>query len=45
MRMLNDFLRRQDIDIALLQELTRNDFDSFREYVAIVNELPKEARQ
>ena len=38
MRMLNDFLRRQDIDIAFLQEVTHNDFDSFKGYVAKVNE-------
>lgn len=38
MRMLNDVLRRQYIDIALLQEVTHNGFDSFRGYVAIVNE-------
>jgi len=38
MRMLNDFLRRQDIDVALLQEVTHNDLDSFRGCLAIVNE-------
>ena len=36
--MLNDFLRRQDIDITLLQEVMHNDFDSFSGYVATVNE-------
>jgi len=38
MRIFNGFLRQQDIDIALLQEVTRNDLESFRGYVAIVNE-------
>jgi len=36
--MLNYFLRRQDTDIALLQEVTHNDFTSLRGYVAIANE-------
>jgi len=37
-RMLGDVLKQQDIDIALLQEVTHNDFTTIREYNAIVNE-------
>ena len=37
MQMLNNLLFRQDIDIALLQEVTRNDFSSIHGNVALVN--------
>jgi exonuclease III len=36
--MLGDFLKRQDIDVTLLQEVTHNDFTTIREYNVIVNE-------
>jgi exonuclease III len=36
--MLDDFLKRQDIDVALLQEVTHNDFTTNREYNSIVKE-------
>jgi len=36
--MLGDFLKRQDTDVALLQEVTHNDFTTIREYNVIVNE-------
>jgi exonuclease III len=35
--MLEDFLRRQDIDLALLQEVTRADLTTFRRYTAHTN--------
>jgi hypothetical protein len=38
MNMLGDFLKRQDIDVALLQEVTHIDFTTIREYNAIVKE-------
>jgi hypothetical protein len=39
MNMLVIFLKLQDIDVALLQEMTHNrDFDTCKDYVAIVNE-------
>ena len=38
MSMLGDFLKRQYIDIALLQEVTHNDFTTIHEYNAIINE-------
>ena len=38
MQMLNTFLLRQDIDIALLQEVTNNDFSPICGYAAYVNE-------
>ena len=38
MSMLADFLKRQDIDIALVQEVTHNEFTNIHEYNAIVNE-------
>ena len=38
MSMLGDFLKRQDIDVALLQEVTHTEFTTIREYNAIVNE-------
>jgi exonuclease III len=38
MSMHVDFLKRQDIDIALQREVTHNDFTTIREYNAIVNE-------
>jgi exonuclease III len=37
MRMLADFLRKQEIDIILLQEVTHNDFDLIRGYNAYTN--------
>jgi len=36
--MLNNFLLRQDIDIALLQEVTNNDFTPLCGYETLVNE-------
>jgi hypothetical protein len=38
MSMLRDFLKRQDIDVALLQEVTHTDFTTIRDYTATVNE-------
>jgi len=38
MQMLNNFLLRHDIDIALLQEVTNNDFPPICGYAAFVNE-------
>ena len=38
MSMLGDFLKRQDIDIALLQEVTHNNFTNIHEYNATINE-------
>jgi exonuclease III len=38
MGMLGDFLRRQDKDIALLQEVTHTSFESIGGYTAIINE-------
>jgi len=38
MQMLNNFLLRQDLGIALLQEVTNNDFSPFCGYAASVNE-------
>ena len=35
--MLEDFLRRQDIDFALLQEVTRADLTTLRRYTAHIN--------
>jgi exonuclease III len=35
--MLEDFLRRQDIDLALLQEVTRADLTTCRRYTAHTN--------
>jgi exonuclease III len=37
MGMLADFLRKQEIDIILLQEVTQNDFDLIRGYKAYTN--------
>jgi exonuclease III len=37
LRMLEDYLRQQDIDIALLQEVTHTKITSFRKYNAYVN--------
>ena len=37
MNMLGAFLKRQDIDLALLQELIHKDFETFKYYIAIVN--------
>jgi hypothetical protein len=31
-------LQRQDIHVALLQEVTHKDFETFQDYVTIVNE-------
>jgi len=36
--MLGDFLKRKDIDVDLLQEVTHTEFTTIREYNAIVNE-------
>ena len=36
--MLGDFLKRQGIDIPLLQEVTHNNFTTIHEYNAIINE-------
>jgi exonuclease III len=36
--MLEDFLKRQDFDIALLQEVTHANFTTIRRYTAYVNE-------
>jgi len=36
--MLNNLLFRKDIDIALLQEVTINEFTSLHGYAALVNE-------
>jgi hypothetical protein len=38
MRMLGDFLQKNDVDIALLQEVAHDNCDSLRLYKAIVNE-------
>ena len=38
MQSLNNLLFQQDIDIALLQEVTINDSSSLRGYEALVNE-------
>jgi len=38
MQSLNNLLVRQDIDIALLQEVTINDFTTLHGYEALVNE-------
>jgi exonuclease III len=38
MIMLGDFLKRQETDIALLHEVTHNDFTNIHEHNAIVNE-------
>jgi exonuclease III len=38
MSMLDDFLKRQDIDVALLQEVTHTDFTTIHGYKATVNE-------
>ena len=38
MQMLNNLLFRQNIGIALLQEVTINDFSSLHGYAALVNE-------
>jgi exonuclease III len=38
MSMLGDFLIRQDIDIALLQEVIHTNFATISSYNAIVNE-------
>ena len=37
MSMFGDFLKRQDIDIALLQEVTHNNFTTIHDYNAIIN--------
>jgi exonuclease III len=37
MRMLAYFLRKQEIDIILLQEVTHNDFDLIRGYNSYTN--------
>ena len=37
MNMLGTFLKRQDNDVTLLQEVTHKDFGTFKDYVAIVN--------
>lgn len=39
MSMLVAFLETQDIDVALLQEVTNTDFTIFTDYIAIVNEV------
>jgi len=38
MSMVGAFLKSQDIDLALLQEVTNTDFTTFTDYIAIVNE-------
>ena len=38
LRMHGEFLRRQDIDVALLQEVTQTDFTTIHDYKAIINE-------
>jgi exonuclease III len=38
MSMLANFLTKQDIDVALLQEVTHNDFTTTYGYTAMVNE-------
>jgi exonuclease III len=37
MRMLNDFLHKQDIDIAVLQEVTHDKFDVIYGYNVLLN--------
>ena len=37
MKMLEDYLRQQDIDIVLLQEVTQTKITTFRRYNAHVN--------
>ena len=37
LRMLDDFVRHQDIDIALLQEVTHTNLTTHRKYTAYVN--------
>jgi exonuclease III len=38
MSMLANFLTKQDIDVAFLQEITHNDFTTTYGYTAVVNE-------
>jgi len=38
MSMLANFLKKQDIDVTLLQEVTHNDFTTTYGYTAMVNE-------
>jgi hypothetical protein len=38
MSLLGDFLWKNGVDVALLQEVTHNNFDSIRGYTATVNE-------
>jgi exonuclease III len=38
MQMLVDFVHKNYVDIAILQEVTHGNFDSLRGYKAIVNE-------
>jgi exonuclease III len=37
-RMLEAFLNKQDIDIALLQEVTSTNVNTFRQYTAHINQ-------
>jgi len=37
MKMLQEFLHKQEIDILLLQEVTQHDFDVIRRYNAYAN--------
>jgi len=38
LQMIADFLQKHDIDIALLQEITHDNFDTVHGHIAMVNE-------